>query len=75
MAKQTLYEIAFSLISWQEQQEWRDKALEKYDNVMLCPVCRGLLTGLHERSAHFQKYLNKRAAKMWEKAVKLLEKR
>ena len=73
MSKQTVNEIAFALLDWQEQREWRDKALTKYDNVMFCPKCRGLLTGLHERSTHFQTYLTKIAANMWAKELKAAE--
>lgn len=74
MAKQTKNELAFSLLDWQEQRKWRDEALKKYDDVWFCPVCRGLLTGMHERTTHFQNYLNKRAANLWAKETKDAEK-
>lgn len=69
MRKRTKNELAFDLLPWKEQYDWRQKALAKYDEVWFCPVCRGLLTGLHEGSTHFQNYLNKRAANMWAKEV------
>ena len=59
----------FHQIPWGDQNEWFRKALAKYDNEMFCPVCRGLLTGLHERNKHFRDRVEREAAKMWEESL------
>lgn len=70
MRKLTKNELAFSLLSWNDQYDWRQKALQRYNDVHICPVCSHFLTGLHERSGHFQTYLNKVASNMWAKEFK-----
>lgn len=53
------YQRTYMVIKWRNGVK-----LERKQSI---PVCRHLLTGLHERTVHFQRYLRKIAANAWAK--------
>lgn len=68
MPKLTNYEEAFYALDWKKREYWLAEALKICGNDVICPVCKRILTGLHEQSPHFRKYIAKVAAKMWKQA-------
>jgi len=56
-------------LNWEQRVHWKEKALAKYDKEMFCPVCRHLLTGLHENNSHFIVRVEREAAKLWNESI------
>jgi hypothetical protein len=48
---------------WKTQEKAFLLAEAELDDVMFCPVCRKLLTGLHYHTRHVRDYIIKNAAK------------
>jgi hypothetical protein len=50
-----------------ELEQWLDKAyyVNGCDAMLTCPVCRRVLTGMHERVPHFLSWLNAKALKLY----------